>query len=195
MTCIGFVGSPDGLRVRCIACSATEPNPEKHWILRSSFKRHLDREEHKRCTRIYAQKEKTRRESERQLEALQEEFLELGHHRTTVFESTSMVRTQPREPEVTEEERQMWDDFEHDRGGANLSAGSDPQVNIDQARDRFSNLCDNLVFLSDVEVAKVVGATDEESISAAEVSQEEQALLDMLDDYGKSTLRLVGLPC
>lgn len=195
---IGFVESADRQKVRCVACSAVEPNSDRHWILRASLKRHQGREEHKRCARIFAQKETTRHEAERELQALEQEFLCLDHpERLDLMPANIPESAQRGGPVsvVTEEEKRMWEDFEHEGADFKLSAGADPQLHIDQARARFSNLCDNLVFLDDEEVARVMGVVEgnveDTAIDAA--TQEEQALLDLLDDYGESTLALISV--
>ncbi|KAI0696508.1 hypothetical protein BC835DRAFT_1405920 [Cytidiella melzeri] len=78
----------------------------------------------------------------------------------------------------------MWERY--DRDGADFSAGSDPQLALDNARARLANQCDNFAFLDAAQVAEVLGFSgspeDEHASTAADVVQEEEALAALLDD-------------
>lgn len=175
---IGFEESADGQQIRCIACSAAEPNAEKHWILRASLKRHLLRDEHRRSSRLYHQKMSVSRKAERQQQALSQEFIPLTPMTFSTPLATPRYRAAVQE-ETSQAEKTMWQEYERNLEDTSLSAGIDPQQHDDQARARFLRQCDNLVFLDADEIGKVLGTTAEEQDdlqTRAALVQEEEAL-------------------
>lgn len=176
--------SDDGKRVRCTACATFQPLVQKEWIQRGSLSKHASSEDHLKCVRDYTRRQKELYEARQRALASEQEFLSVGHVEFPEGLKKSTRQPQQRAAE-TEEQTRMWARYEME--GAHFSAGEDPRIAIDLARARLENQCDNLVFLSDDEVAKSMGLLDvTDDTSDAEAAQEDEALTQLLDDFGES---------